>query len=288
MNDPQTLNITHIASGDLWAGAEVQLYTLCKELNLIEDISINVILLNHGTLEQKLGECGIPVEVLDETKLSGLRIGWRLFKRLWLHKPDIIHTHRLKENILGSLTSWLAGIQSLRTVHGAPEHHPSWLRPHKRLLYLVDWLTGRYLQTNIVAVSEELKCLLTNKYQRDKLKVIENGVDIESLAPYQKQPPAEDNHPQGPYKVGLVGRLVPVKRADLFIQTAKYLSVHHPELPFQFHIYGDGPLRTELEQLAKTLEVENIMHFEGHCTHIHPQIASLDALLIPSDHEGFP
>jgi len=68
------ITILHIASGDLWAGAEVQLYTLVRALHHSPGVSVRVILLNHGTLEEKLHEEGVDVLVLTETSLSSLQI----------------------------------------------------------------------------------------------------------------------------------------------------------------------------------------------------------------------
>ncbi len=283
------MHITHIASGDLWAGAEVQLYTLCKTLNNMPNIKVSVILLNHGTLEDKLREQNICVEVLDETQLSSARIFVDLIKALKRSKPNIVHTHRSKENILGSLAAKIAGnITSLRTTHGAPEHRPSLSKPHKYIFALLDWLTARFIQKKIIAVSEDLKAILAKNYPQNKLDVIENGVDIEALAPLRKPQTPKNLNQQSSFKVGLVGRLVPIKRVDLFIKTAKQMQDHYPELSIHFHIYGDGPLQQELKQLSCSLGVNNIVKFENHCDDIHRQIASLDALLITSDHEGLP
>ncbi len=283
------IHVVHIASGDLWAGAEVQLFTLCKTLNNMPNIRISVILLNHGILKEKLRKQNIYVEVLDETNLNSVRIFAYLIRLLRQLKPNIVHTHRIKENILGSFAAKTAGnIPSLRTAHGAPEHRPSLKRPHKYLFYLLDWLTARLIQKKIIAVSEDLKTILAKKYPSKKLVVIENGVDIEALAPYKKPNLPKEDNKLNSFKVGLVGRLVPVKRVDLFIETAKYMRDRHPELSIHFHIYGDGPLHDELKQLACSLNVNDIVKFEGHCDDIHRQIASLDALLITSDHEGLP
>jgi len=288
MNAPQALHVTHIASGDLWAGAEVQLFTLCKASRKLNGVIVSVILLNHGQLEQRLKALNIDVTVLDETHLNGLQIGWRIIKHLRVTSPNIVHTHRIKENSIGGLSAWLNGIPSLRTAHGAPEHHPGWLRPHKRLLYLLDWIIGRYIQTSIIAVSDDLKILLETHYPTAKIKVIENGVDVEALTPYVK-PPSPDVRPENrTYKIGLVGRLVPVKRVDIFINMAAYIRRNHPELKINFHIYGDGPLRGDLENMTKRLGLTHDVTFEGHTTDIYRQIASLDALLITSDHEGLP
>jgi len=288
MCNSKSLHVIHLASGDLWAGAEVQLFTLCLALAKIDNTYPSVVLLNHGVLENKLKENHIPVKVLDESLLNGLQIGWQLFLHFRKYKPGIVHTHRLKENILGSLAAWLARISSLRTVHGAPEHCPSWFALHKRLFYIMDALVGRYIQSSIVAVSSDLQNHLLSYFPQKKLTIIENGLNIELLRSYQRKLPIGKADNQKKYKIGLVGRLVEVKRVDLFIQTALHLNKMYPEFLIKYHIYGDGPLRSKMEQLCKTYQVEGNVTLEGHCDTVYTQIASLDALVIPSDHEGLP
>lgn len=288
MIDKSSLKIMHVASGDLWAGAEVQLFTLVKTLHDLDNISVQVTLLNHGELEKRLRAQGIPVGVIPESEFNGAQILSRLLGEFRLHSPDVVHTHRLKENILGGLAARIAGnIPSLRTVHGAPEHSPGWLKPHKQILHGLDWFIGRFFQCRIIAVSDALAVLLRQKFPFEKVTVIENGVDIEALAPFSK-PEEKLEKPTTPCKIGLVGRLVAVKRIDIFIETAKRLREHYPEFSTQFHVYGDGPLRAKLENFSISLGVQDIVHFEGHCGDIHSEMASLDALLITSDHEGLP
>lgn len=95
-------NVLHIASGDLWAGAEVQMFTLARALQNDLNIRVNVVLLNHGKLEHELRMAGIRTIVLDESKFNSVRILCQLVRTIRELRPDVIHTHRLKENILGS------------------------------------------------------------------------------------------------------------------------------------------------------------------------------------------
>jgi glycosyltransferase involved in cell wall biosynthesis len=228
--------------------------------------------------------------VLDEARLNGFQILHRLVGIMRDVQPQVVHTHRLKENILGSLAARLAGnVPSLRTVHGAPEHNPSRLRFPKRMIALLDRLCGRFLQRRIVAVSDDLAALLRQAFPEERICVIENGIDIDSLgAQLTKRPKTETESDHNTFKIGLAGRLVRVKRADLFIQTAKYVQEHYPQLHARFHIFGDGPLRGELTRLARDLGTKHILRFEGHSDHIHEELQNLDALLMTSDHEGLP
>ena len=293
MNKPRTINILHIASGDLWAGAEVQLFTLAKTLNNQQSVNINVVLLNHGILEQKLINNGINVIVLDEAKLNGFQILWQLIRTTHNIKPDVIHTHRIKENILGSISALFNNIPAVRTAHGAPEHKPAWSHIPKRLIFFIDWVCGRFLQKKIIAVSQDLAEILQKSFPANKIMVIENGIDLTSLA--NTVASVKPGHVKldiepgtSSFRIGIAGRLVPVKRVDIFIKAAAELLNTHPELNTSFHIFGDGPLRAELVTLNQKLNTEKITHFEGHCENIHQELADLDILLITSDHEGLP
>ena len=53
------MKVLHIASGDLWAGAEKQLYTLLLALRQSGQHQVMAIILNPGTLADKIREAGI-------------------------------------------------------------------------------------------------------------------------------------------------------------------------------------------------------------------------------------
>ena len=60
------IKVCHIAHGDLWAGAEVQLVTLLEALARDPRWELSAILLNDGRLAIEIGKLGIPVTVLAE------------------------------------------------------------------------------------------------------------------------------------------------------------------------------------------------------------------------------
>ena len=280
------LKITHIASGDLWAGAEAQLLTLCKSLNSMNELRIDVILLNNGELEHRLKSENIDVCVFQEGKYSSYQIYKKIKSRLILNQPDLVHTHRTKENILGSLAARSVGISSIRTVHGDLEKTLDWRKPQRKLIQYLNWLTGRYIQKRLVAVSLELRNILIKSYPDFKVLSIENGVDIEGILDNSYFPSSLSNTES--IKVGFVGRLVPVKRVDIFLKIAKQCASSLPNNKFEFIVFGDGPLMEELKDISLSLDLGNIVTFKGHTNNIHADIAQLDILLITSDHEGLP
>lgn len=283
------MRVLHVISGDLWAGAEAQACTLLTTLQGMPGIEVAAALMNDGELAARLRACAIPVTLLPESKLGvpAIARGLRALMLSW--RPGVVHTHRLKENILGSLVNAASvRVPSLRTVHGAREHSAHGvLRLHKRALLSVERFCGRHFQDRIVAVSNDLARQLAAEYPAKSIVVIENGVDIEAVRAQVRPVELRQSNPGGTH-VGLVGRLVPVKRADLFLEMAAALLAAAPHRDWHFHLLGDGPLRARLAERARELAIDARVRFHGHRADSVACMAALDLLVLCSDHEGLP
>lgn len=283
------IKVLHVLSGDLWAGAEVQAFNLLTSLQRFESFEISAITLNEGELSKRLRQQNIPVTVLDEKTLSGLRIGTALHKYLRVQKPDIIHTHRFKENILGAIANLLSSRAAcLRTTHGAPESQAKgWRNWPKHFLTGLDRWCGNALQKTVIAVTAELADKLQKDFGYRHVTVIENGIDFDALfktavIPTTLQFDVKKNH------IAIIGRLAPVKRIDLFLEIAAFLQRHQPRRHWQFHVFGDGPLRSKLQAHARALNVQDIVLFHGQRDDIAACMSHMNALIMCSDHEGLP
>lgn len=278
--------VVHIASGDLWAGAEVQLFNLACALDADPHIRLFVVLFNPGLLAQRLQERGVSVQVFDENRLGPPRLLARVYRFLKQVRPHIVHTHREKENVIGALAARLVGARSLRTVHGASEHPPRAWQLHRRAQRALDELCARRWQQRIVAVSPELGERLRTGTGTGKICVVENGIDVERVRELAAAPvtlPGE----AGGVRIALIARLVPVKRIDVFLAAAALLTARHPGR-FQFHVFGDGPLRAALQRDVERLGLQRRVHWMGFCDPVAPCLARMDLLFITSDHEGLP
>ena len=284
---PVRLKVLHIISGDLWAGAEVQAFTLLTELKA--RCELQVATMNKGDLAERLQQSGINVKIFDEQFTNSLTITLGLIKLIREFQPDIVHTHRQKENILGSLANilahwpWRKRAASLRTLHGAPEFQPKGI---KKFQLAIDRWSGNHLQDAVISVSTDLSRKITRLYDANKVHTIKNGIDLKAL---NNCSPAADIREMAPeaIHIGIVGRLEPVKRVDIFIKMAALLSVSAPDQKLFFHIIGEGNLRQQLEVLARDLNLANLL-FHGHRSDSRNAIAALDAVIMCSDHEGTP
>jgi L-malate glycosyltransferase len=286
----RALRVLHIASGDLWAGAEVQAFTLMSHLKQIPETEVAAVVMNEGVLAGKLRSAGIDTYITDERKDGPLRIFWSLRRILRNWQPDVIHTHREKENVLGCLSNRTCrNVPSVRTVHGGKEQSAGVgsRSVRNRLVDHSDRWCGRTFQQRIIAVTTELAGRLAHDFPVEKIVVIENGIDLEAVSAESRVAAFRTAEPDATH-VGIAGRLVDVKRVDLFLEAAVLLLRDCPKRDWRFHIFGEGPKRRNLEELSESLRLGHKVIFHGHRQDIATCIGSLDALVICSDHEGMP
>lgn len=277
------MRVMHIISGDLWAGAEVQAYTLLKELRA--ECELHVVLMNPGELADRLKALAIPVTLLDESKMNPVKILLGLRNIMLSFRPDIVHTHRQKENILGAVANLLSvRSKCVRTSHGAPEFSAKGIR---QLQPKLDNFIGRYVQHGIISVSDDLTQKLQRIFPAKKIHTIPNGIDKESLISQRQETDFRINEPDKIH-IGIIGRLEPVKRIDIFLRMAALLLRKPSERPMLFHVVGEGSQREILEKECKALGLNESVIFHGHRKDIPALISSLDMVVMCSDHEGTP
>jgi glycosyltransferase involved in cell wall biosynthesis len=279
------LTVLHIFSGDLWAGAEVVIFHLLNSLKSDASVQILALSLNNETLATKLRDIGIKTWVIPETHHGFLKILFtarRLFKGKGI---DIIHSHGYKQNVLALLLAKLLPVRRLvTTLHGMPEPplNETWNRTKGRLIHGLDYgILGRYF-TRIVSVSLDMKERLIREHRLspEKIRVIHNGI----------APPPDNSAPcdpgSGTFHIGTVGRLVPVKDYDLFLEVAS--RVKRLARDVEFSILGEGPLRDHLMRRAQQLGIEDSVKFLCARPDPFPYYRSIQLFLSTSLHEGIP
>jgi hypothetical protein len=63
-----SINVFHIASGDLWAGAEAQVLNILQGLAKLSKYTVSAIIMNDGRLYRELLKSEIDVYLVDEKK----------------------------------------------------------------------------------------------------------------------------------------------------------------------------------------------------------------------------
>lgn len=276
------MRVCQIISGDQWAGAEVMNYRLLKELKKYGDIELSSILLNEGRVAEEIREAGIPVAVVDEAKTNTFGLIGKVNSAVKGFLPDIVHSHRLKENVLAYQASGFSGnVRLVCTQHGMPEPLDSKLSKAKR--FLLSKYHRRILDRHfhrIVAVSEDMRRYLVEEcgFPQEKVPLIHNGTEL---------PPADTFHvPKKDFVVGSAGRLFPVKGYELMVETAHETRKRSADVKFK--LAGDGPERDKILKLIKKFELEKVFSLTGFVEDMSGFYSNLDLYINTSFHEGLP
>ena len=281
------IRICHLVSGDLWAGAEVQIVTLLRSLKADQRFDLSVIVLNKGRLAEELAAAGISVTVYDES--AGV---WRTLRSLASHlrrcRPDIVHSHRYKEHILGAFAAKLShNSLVVQTYHGLEEHLHGWAAVKMRAYTTLNTIVGKVAAHGFVGVSEEIAGILRCRYTTGKVSCIRNGIDLtrvkttSSGAHLRKQLGISSSE----FVIGSVGRLTQVKGLEYLIRA---VSTNRGSQERKLVIVGDGPLRPALEGLARKVGVSGNVLFLGARNDVYDLMGVFDVLALPSLHEGVP
>jgi len=186
----RTLRVCHVASGDSRASAagnDVQLATTASYLIGRPDVTLTAVLLNEGPLARELRRHGVEVAVVDETRTSTLGILRFLIRFLKEHQIDLVHTHRDKDNVLGTLAAKLAGTPHVvRTVHGRADRQASmapWNNLARGVYEALDRTASLYFADLVIASSKRMaETLRESGYRPAKVTHIHDSIDAEEFS----------------------------------------------------------------------------------------------------------
>lgn len=289
MGTDQKINVCHLVSGDLWAGAEVQAYTLLKELYRERSLNLSAIILNPGELASRLKETGVDTVALDESRDNFLRLRRKAIDILKGKNIDIIHSHRYKENILAALVRDLCGVKRLvQTIHGVSEMPKGYALLKARIYGAANRVFTRRYFDRIITVSDDIRQRLHKSLPQSRMVTVHNAVDPQAIRPEKSAETVkrEFNIDVDAPLIGAAGRMVPVKAYDKFLEMAKIILESRPDA--RFMLVGDGPLLQPLKQLSKDMGIADNVIFTGFREDIFDIINAFDLFVFSSYHEGVP
>lgn len=280
MSEPpgRRLRIIQLASGDLWAGAEAVFYELCRGLAGFDGIDLCAVVLNRARLAAECKAAGINTHVIDESKKGFASIAPQFAGFVRTYRPDIIHSHRYKENILASIATPFSGFpKPVTTVHGMTEIGNNL---KSRMISFINDTLMRYAFKRVVTVSVELgERLRSRGIPGNRLACIHNGIYLPDYTTGKK-------NASGGFVVGSAGRLVSVKDFPLMLDTAATILKDMPST--RFIIAGDGPEKEALKKKAAALGIAGSVEFTGHIDDLETFYKRIDIYVNTSVHEGIP
>ena len=285
----QGVSICHVAVGDLWAGAEVQLKVLLSKLVRRAEMNLSVVLFNEGRLEKEIGSLGIPVRVFPENRWGSGKIFLELVREFKKSNIRIVHTHKYKDTILAAPAAKLCGIPHVvRTVHGLREPFEG-LQAFKMSCYeAIERTVHRYCVDSIIGVSSQIESKYKAEGQVSRVACIRNGIDLEgkSVQRDRWRTRKDLGVDSETCLIGTVGRLTPVKGIPYLLDAARILLRQGENV--KVLVVGDGSIRQDLLAQAGNLGVGERVVFLGHREDTDALLQALDIFVLPSLSEGIP
>lgn len=287
-SEQPVLKVLHLASGDLWAGAEAQTFNMIRGLLNEPRVEVRVVLLNEGILADNLRAIGVVVVVLQERELGFRQLFGGILRIVREYQPQILHTHRYKENILGALAVLrLKKVRLVCTVHGLPEPISGLRLLKAKATELMNRLAMKLVASRVIAVSADIAAAM-NRVAPKRVAIVGNSYEPRVPSDKRDLPNLRRSLgiPESHRIIGAIGRLVPVKGMDLFVDCAIVLAMAHKNLTFL--LVGEGSERVRLERSVCQAGLKERILFTGFREDVEDVMALVDVVVIPSRHEGIP
>jgi len=194
-------------------------------------------------------------------------------------RPDVVHTHGYRPDILHAASRLRRDFATVTTIHGS-----SRVGRISAIHEMIQMLLLRRFDA-VIAVSRQLSNELRGTWTRpERLHVIPNGWSDRTPIADSSEARRLLNLPAKGVVVGWVGRLIPIKGADVFLQAVKHLS----HLPLTISLIGDGSERTRLEEFARAEGLSDRVRFHGSVPNAARYISAFDVFVLSSRSEGTP
>jgi glycosyltransferase involved in cell wall biosynthesis len=194
-------------------------------------------------------------------------------------RPDVVHTHGYRPDVVDAGVARRLGIPIVTTVHGFTGG--GW----KNRCY--EWLQCRAFRRfdAVVAVSRPLvERLARAGVQRSRIHAVPNAW-CETAAPLDREAARDAlGLPRDSFVVGWVGRLSGEKGPDVLLDALPHVG----ELPLVVSVVGNGVERVPLEARTSALGLDGRVRWHGAVPDAGRLFAAFDVFVLSSRSEGTP
>jgi glycosyltransferase involved in cell wall biosynthesis len=274
--------IHNISSG----GAESHLLKVVRSIDRSRFKPFLFCLGNSHGMPLREGFMSAGVEIFD-LKISGhllsvdsLRKTLQLTQLLRGKNINIVHGYLYEGNIIGWLSGRLSGIPVISSRRSV-DHYSRPLRVISKFCNRVsDGVTANSKAVADFMIREE-RC------RPKKITLIPNGVatDVVPLSESEKNSVRHSwGIPEKAFVVGTVARFSWKKGYEHFVNAASHVIGKDPNV--YFVSIGDGPMRGQIEELAKRLNLSSRVVFTGWQTEVQRKMSAFDVYVCASKIEG--
>ena len=240
-----------------------------------------------GVVAQQMRAEGFEVISLDvQNKWSPVQTAAalaRIAHEIQLFQPDIVHAFLYRAIQLCRRAKKYASFRLITTPHYDLSKQPYWMRLWDRALKNADDLS--------CAESQRTADFLTGKqkYNKDKVRLICNGIDAAFFAPDASAREEERK------KLGFtsenvvfccVARLSKEKNHTVLLQG--FWTVYNKNPHVRLVLVGDGAEKENLTEFVRKHALEKAVVFVGEVKDVRPYLHAADVFVLPSKVESLP
>jgi glycosyltransferase involved in cell wall biosynthesis len=253
----------------------------------------------NSPLSGKLRSHGVPIHEIRCADGVNAQVVTRLIKLMRRVRPDVVHCYNPRAMIYGGTAAKLSGVGARVGALSAfgclvPDQKYDFL---PQPLFTTKWhhrVRNRLavgLMRRLVVVSPSLgaRFFRYNRLPTHKLSVVPYAISLQAAHRYSNDEVAamrrQIGAAPGDVLVGSVGRLVEQKDYPTQFRAFALAVKDAPEL--RMVLAGAGPLRANLEQMARESGVAERVHFMGHCDRVPLVLRALDVFVMTSMFEPY-
>jgi glycosyltransferase involved in cell wall biosynthesis len=232
---------------------------------------------------------------------------FKVYREIKRFRPDVVHTHTAKAGTVGRAAAfiyrWLTPgtligrprkLRVVHTFHGHVFHsYYGWAKT--RAFVLIEKLLARLATDRILVITDQQLNEINEQVgvgRPDQFRVVRLGIDLE---PYLSGDEQRNESRRGydlsgdDLAVAFVGRLTEIKNIPLLLGAFKLACQDAGVGPkLRLLIGGDGHMRRELEDEAKSLGIDERVRFLGNVSDPERVYAASDMVALTSLNEGTP
>ncbi len=265
------LKILYVDTEEFWRGGQEQLVTLMTGMQQ-RGHDVHLAAPRGSPLAEEALRRSIPAHPFRQRVEFSPLAPLRLLKMVRLTAPDIVHFNTPRPILAGGFASlW----------EGAPLRVCS-RRVNFPLRSKLSYLKYNLFLEGTVTVSTSIQqTLIQHGVDRDRIKVIYEGVDIPWIDQIKASSLFSD---RTGLVVGTVAHLSPEKGHATVLEAAALLRSQFPDVTYVF--VGDGPLKTRLIDKAAALGIRDRVVFTGFRSDSEALMKEFDIFCLASDSEG--
>ena len=234
--------------------------------------------------EETLESMGVDISYLHRSRFDPATLP-ALLKVMDRQQTDILHLHGYGATTFGRIAGKCRGLPTILHEHANLTDTPWFQKVADRILAPATDIA--------IAVSKSTAEFVIQARQMppERVKVVYLGVPLEEFSRARtSEAIAAARHELGvapdEFLVGSVTRLHDSKGNSFLVDAAQAVLSQRPKT--RFMVFGEGPLRPELEAQAQALGIADRFAFSGFARDVAQVVSAFDVSVFPSLWEGTP